>query len=311
MAEYNPDGKGPQVNLSSPSETIPHEADAVWGPGFWKRFPVRAFSAMVVATIMAACMSIVLGLADGRPAPWKASPTVLIAAATAVANALGRYALSEGVAVACKSTKLYHKRAIDVVTGWKKACSPGIKLEDLHHIYCFGNDVSSVVRYFYAFNFVALASLAVSFLPINGILLQRAITMSSIEVTSGMNMSLNLARQFPEGYTGIITNRGSQADILTTDFSRIVQDFASGTPQNLSTNACRGRCSGVIEAPGYTIQCREDKTSVNLSAPVQDSDGNFVFVSQNETYQPCSGPTTSATGVGHDILLELRLHDRG
>lgn len=57
---------------------------------------------MFVVITMGVCMGIVLYVADGREATWDVSPTVLLAAAAAIANAMGRYALVEGVAISCK-----------------------------------------------------------------------------------------------------------------------------------------------------------------------------------------------------------------
>lgn len=138
-------------------------------------------------------------------------------------------------------------------------------MEHLHHNYSFGEDLTSVLRYLKAFNFVALASLAVSILPINGVLLQRAITIRSAEIRSTVNMSINFAQQFPNGYTGIATTRTDETNLLTTDFTTIVQDYASGTVQNTSVATCRGRCSGTIQAAGYAIKCRESKASFDIS----------------------------------------------
>jgi hypothetical protein len=138
-------------------------------------------------------------------------------------------------------------------------------MEDLHHTYSFGEDLSSVLRYFKAFNFVALASIAVSILPINGILLQQATTIHSVEKTVPFTMSIPLAQKFPTGYTGIITSRGSTVDLLTSNFTTIVQDYNIGVEQNLSHSACNGRCSGIVQAAGYAIKCSTGKSFFNVS----------------------------------------------
>jgi len=85
-----------------------------------------------------------------------------------------------------------------------EAGSPETKLDDLRHCYSFGEDLTLVVRYFKAFNFVALATLIVSILPINGILPRRATTVQSVELTSPLNILINPARQFPNGYIVIL-----------------------------------------------------------------------------------------------------------
>lgn len=156
-------------------------------------------------------------------------------------------------------------------------------MENLHHSYSFGQGLGSIVRYFTAFNFVALASLAVSLLPINGILLQRAITIHAIDVPGPINMTIDFAQRFPDGYTGILTSRSDQVDLLTTNFTRIVQDLTSGTTQNISTNACGGRCTGAIQAAGYAIKCRENKTHIDISTPVEHSEVRHIAPTKQST----------------------------
>jgi hypothetical protein len=92
-----------KANPASSSKDGREPAGAAWNPGFWRRFPIWAAISILLSITMAGCMGLVLALANGKLANWKVSPTVILAATAAIANAMGRYALVEGVAISCKS----------------------------------------------------------------------------------------------------------------------------------------------------------------------------------------------------------------
>jgi hypothetical protein len=237
-----------KVSSQSP-EITDLSTHSPWHPGFWSRFPLKPFFALLFALAAAMVMIFVLARSNGQVANWRVSPPVLLAISAAVSNILIRYAQTKGVTIAW----------------WVKAMREGTQMKDLHETWAMGNSFDDALFSGTAFNFVALASIAVSLLPINGPLLQRASFVSSVVQTGDVNITIPMAQQFPDGYSGIITGRGGNVSVLTSNFTSVVAAFNANVPQNLTDSGCRGRCSGTVKTIGYAINCTSSTQAFNIS----------------------------------------------
>ncbi|KAH8687651.1 hypothetical protein BGZ60DRAFT_522299 [Tricladium varicosporioides] len=221
-----------------------------WRTGGFRRFPWLGFLAIAVAILAAIGMGTVLVVSNNAPiTDWKISPAVYLAVEAAIANVLLNYALSEGVTVAW----------------WVKAIKPGSTLTDLHHVWSYGTSVKSALLSGRRFNLVALAGLTVALAPLNGPLLQRASTISTMALHRNVRLTIPVAQEFPFGYTGTITGRSHQTGFLTTNFSSVVQDYVLKKPVNLTESGCDGKCTGVLQAAGYAISCQNFVYQFNMS----------------------------------------------
>jgi hypothetical protein len=143
---------------------------------------------------------------------------------------------------------------------------PGTQLHDLHDTWSAGTSVLDAVLSLRSFNLVAIAGVLMCAVPINGPLLQKSTSVRSKVVSETIRLELPIAKQYPGGYTGISTNRGAEIDLITSNFSTILQVFNRNEPINITTRSnssnyvCDGSCSTVIQAAGYHITC--DKTTL-------------------------------------------------
>jgi hypothetical protein len=74
---------------------------------------------------------------------------------------------------------------------------PGTQLKDLHNNWAFGSYFLDSLFSGFACNLVALASIAASLTPINGPLLQRASSITSIAQTTSVDLKIPGAQVFP------------------------------------------------------------------------------------------------------------------
>jgi hypothetical protein len=117
---------------------------------------------------------------------------------------------------------------------------------------------------------VALAGLAVTLVPINGPLLQRASVLHEHTI----------AQYFVPGYSGLVTQRHYNASIIRSDFGRLVNEFTAGKSTNIISSGCQGTCTGQVLGAGYKINCDEDTVSYNITHIM---DGNNGILKQYST----------------------------
>lgn len=221
-----------------------------WRPGLWRRLPWTGLLAVLGAVMAAAGMVAVVVLSNGEAvAAWRVQPSVVLAILSAAANILVRYGVSEGAAVAW----------------WVNALRPTSNARELHAVWAHASSLKSALLSGRAFDWLALAGIAASIIPINGPLLQRASTVSSQLRTEPVAFTVPIAQEFPPGYTGTITGRAHASNLLTRNFSAIVKDFTNSVPIGAPDSGCAGRCAGTLRGAGYAIACDAFTVAFNLS----------------------------------------------
>jgi Protein of unknown function (DUF3176) len=223
-----------------------------WIPGFWRRLPFGAALSLPAIIITLILMISVLISSNNRPiTEWPIQPSVYLAIGTAVTNILLAHALSQAATIAW----------------WVKALSPGTTLRGLHNTWSHYTSLPSAIwTGVPSLSIVAFASIAVALVPINGILLQRASTVSVHTVTDPLSLNIPIGQEFPDGYTGIITGTSHSPAMTTSKFNGVVQNYMAKRDVNVTSSGCKGRCTGVIQGAGYSIKCTAGTQPFNLTA---------------------------------------------
>jgi hypothetical protein len=223
-----------------------------WTPGFWRRLPFPSLLALLTIFITIILMITTLTSTNGRAiADSHVQPSVYLAIAAAAANVLLGYALGEAATVAW----------------WVKALSPGTTLRSLHDAWSHHTSILSAIwSGLPSLSIIALATIAVSLAPINGVLLQRASTVSINTITNTLSLKIPIAQEFPDGYTGIITGRVHYPVMTTSNFNGIVQNYMARKDINITNSGCTGHCSGVIQGAGYSISCTATTQPFDITA---------------------------------------------
>jgi hypothetical protein len=209
-----------------------------WEAGLWRRFPWLGIFALVIALAAAVVVTAVLVISNDKPIEnWRIQTTVYLSIASTIANIALRFAFAEGL----------------VIAWWYRAMGKNTKVADLHNVWAFGNEVKAALFAGRGFNRVALVSLAVSLVPINGPLLQRASVVTFRTDIQNKSITIPIAPEFPDGFTGIITCRSSQVALTTQNFASVVSDDRVGRPMTIPGSGCKDNCSGLLQGAGYAI----------------------------------------------------------
>ena len=230
-----------------------------WEPGLSK-LPWRGLTALVLAVAGVVVAFIVLAVSNGDEVRhWKFQPTVYIAIASTVTNIAVTYALFEGVTVAF----------------WAKAMKDGTTVANLHHIWDFGTSFISALLCGRHINLIAIASLLVAISPVNGPLYQRATTIGNVGIDRTQQLSANIAKLIPEGYTGVHTGRGTTVNMLTSNFSTIARNFYNRAPIHFES-ACIDSCKARIYGAGFRVNCSSYHAPFDAN-PQDEGNGSYYF----------------------------------
>jgi hypothetical protein len=115
---------------------------------------------------------------------------------------------------------------------------------------------------------IALAGLAVTLAPVNGPLLQRSTVVSEQTVIAPQNLTLPIALEFPNGYTGDIAGRVYRPSSISSGLSEILKRNSIGQAINITNSGCEGTCKGKLQGAGYEIRCTNESMpfTVDLQA---------------------------------------------
>ncbi|EXJ55845.1 hypothetical protein A1O7_08776 [Cladophialophora yegresii CBS 114405] len=234
---------------SSESEKLLQDSlqpDYPWVPGFWQRLPWAATMALILAILCGAACIAVLMVSDKQEVEgWSPRPSVWLAIFSALANASLRFALSEGVCIAW----------------WRRASMPGT-LGDLHRSWIAGVSLKAACWSVHRLNLVALASIILAVVAVDGPLLQRASSTKLAQISSTTSLNMTLAKELPFGYTGMDyvgdnAPKNNRA-ILTPWFLHQFLAYNQRSPILASPDlGCRGICIGEIEGAGLWRNCTE------------------------------------------------------
>lgn len=174
------------ANASSCGYDVIDKKGNPWQPSFFRRAPWLGLLAMLGASIGVLAAIIVLQLSNNKSVDdWTVQPTVYLAIASAATNIFLHFALTEAVTVAW----------------WRRALQRDTTIADLHRSWKYGQSLWAALTSGRHFNALALASILVAIVPINGPLLQRASRIRQGHFEYDTDLHINIAHKIPEGYS--------------------------------------------------------------------------------------------------------------
>lgn len=263
-----------------------------WRTGFWRRAPISGVLALITGILCAIATIAVLKASDGLPinhwrvGGYNVQPTVLLSVFATLANALFRYALTEGAKIS-----------------WWVHAQQGTSIGALHRSWDHAQSALPIATAGRDITFNAVASFFVVLLLIDGPLFQRA---SSVGVVTRHNTTELVvpisSSPFMAGATGIYADHDYQSDptLMNPLFSKILQHYNNRDPIVLPEFGCKGRCELQIIAPGWDIECDSWTSPYQLM-----TSGDFIKWENasynNESY---SGPADMQTVFWSNITYD-------
>jgi hypothetical protein len=277
---------GSDPSFSTTQSRHGRPADTSWKTGLWRRFPHTGMLSVLAAILASVCMIYIVSTSDGKPINhWKYQPTVYLSITYTIANLALQYALAQAVTMAW----------------WIKALKGDSSVRDLHNIWAFGSSFVDILASPKSFNIVALAGLAVALAPINGPLLQRSSIVIERTRAELKNLTIPIALEFPDGYTGdIAAMRGSyEPTAISGSFSEILKQHNNRQAINITNVGCEGTCKGTLLGAGYDIHCWNESTRATNADNRTREDAGFgwrttPFVSEF-TYEEVENPVINFT----------------
>jgi hypothetical protein len=247
-----------QDDADQPQDKETSTHGRAWETGAGKRFPWAAGAACLLAIMgTAACVG-VLAVADNTPiSTWHVAPSVILAILAVVVNTSLAFALAEAVNY----------------RWWIQALAGGSTLNDLERVWMYGTSFGAALMAGKHVNHVALASVAITILAIDGPLLQRAISTTVRDISISQSpVNITLANQIPLGYSGMdLTGEtgGFLASPLVTErFQEVVRQYQQREPIVAhSITGCQGICSGDLQGAGFQVDCVESTSTKQWWSP--------------------------------------------
>ncbi|KAH8599205.1 hypothetical protein B0O99DRAFT_683187 [Bisporella sp. PMI_857] len=207
------------------------------------------------------------------------------------------------------------------VSWWYRASRKQVTVADLHNTWAAGSLIEAVLAW-KAFNYVALATIFAATLPINGILLQNAISPVTAVVSRVKPVDFNIASKIPKGWTSATLNDENTVAMIDAKWAYILPHVISNekgwvdTWSNLTT--CTDWCSATVSGIGFRATCNETTEPYSLlydSQYFNDTIGE-VLLDGNITYnavdniigvltQTKPDPTCEGNFVIHNCSLEM------
>jgi hypothetical protein len=163
------------------------------------------------------------------------------------------------------------------VTWWVRATKQRTTLADLHYIWATENKLLDAITEWKVFNYILFATVMVATLPVNGILLQQAISSETIiKDLWATSTNFSISDHLPQGVTATIDPDGS-LDLYRYDWQQampeVVGNYDLSFKQSPRTNTtCRGYCEAVVRGIGFESHCEESLLLVDL--PLDQQQGH-------------------------------------
>lgn len=248
-----------------------------WVPGVLKRLPLGGLLALLGVAICSIGPVAILKFSDGQPtATWPdqkypVQPAVLLSICAAIGNTLLRYALFQGWSIA-----------------WWLDALRGSTVGDLHRHWEYGTSFLAAITSARHFNRIALGTLIVSIVVIDGPILQKATSSTTRPVISLANITAHISpNQLPLGYTATLT--GHSGTIFPNfDFvQKVMQGFNNRAAIQIGYTGCNGICNTTLQAAGFDVQCSHSTEPYNIN--LESAGTSYAMGSTNITFGGYSG----------------------
>jgi hypothetical protein len=274
--DVDSDGAQVENNVSYQRQIDPiTRRGRAWRTGIIRRFPWSAGSASLLAILCtAACVGVLVAADESPVSQWRVAPSVVLAILIAVVNASLSFALAEAVNY----------------RWWIQAVDGSSTLADLERVWMYGTSFASALISGRHVNLVALASVAVTILAIDGPLLQRAISAIEKDVhVSQSPVNVTLADQIPLGYSGLEISSGGHflsSPLISEQFQEVVRQYQQREPIVAhSIVGCYGTCRGDVQGAGLQVVCEETVTNKPWFVPGTGNE-TIVFSEQGSVLSP-------------------------
>lgn len=194
---------------------------------------------------------LILAESDGKAtSSWRVQPSVYLAIASAFTNIFLRFALNQAVTVAW----------------WRRASRPNTTIADLHRYWSFGDSLWESITSGRHVNIIAVASILVAIVPINGPFLQRASRVRFAAIQKSSNVGVQIAPTLPEGYAGVISGRQATVSLLSSGFRKVVDASNTNEPIHINSQGCVGQCAMAIPGAGFQVNCEPTTSQYKLES---------------------------------------------
>ncbi|KAI9833511.1 MAG: hypothetical protein M1819_003670 [Sarea resinae] len=235
----------------------PKPGDEGARPHYFSQIPWAGISASMGVILCAVASAIILAVSNGDLVDsWTVQPTVWLAVLSAVANTLLSFAFHEGA----------------TIIWWRKSLQGG-SLDEIHRTWSFGDSLLASVKHARHFRWISFARIMATLAMIDGPLLQRASTVTTHNVTTPVNMTMQIATGLPVGYSGFATGLNNNffpdqysVPLLTPNFAGVMSGYTNRVPMTPLFSGCSGDCLVTVKAFGLVPSCSNTTKSINYGA---------------------------------------------
>ncbi len=148
------------------------------------------------------------------------------------------------------------------ITWWYKAIDRRATLESLHEVWVTGNSTASVLRSWRRFTNISLATLCIAILPLNGFILQGAISTPLWIERNEASISIPIARTLPLGYSGWYD--GNSVDLVSA-FGLVWEDVWQQVVNPTGSSYLQYAFFGSLDRNGSALDLGYDNSSTYIA----------------------------------------------
>ncbi|KAL2071034.1 hypothetical protein VTL71DRAFT_12269 [Oculimacula yallundae] len=223
---------------------LEEEKDRNFSSKLMRRFPVLGALGLVGSGMTCLLSWMTLYFFSGHEViegGYLPKPAAWLSVILSLNSILAHMAVSQGVAVGW----------------WYRASRKGATVEELHNVWATGSSIGAALTTWKAFNYIALATVFVGTLPINGILLQNAMTSGVNYHQVNRTANFSIATSLPEGFSADLSVDGSvgtYSSLWQTAIPEVIGNVDQFYKSTNPLNTCKGDCSGIVEAVGFQVE---------------------------------------------------------
>ncbi|KAG4431773.1 hypothetical protein IFR05_012749 [Cadophora sp. M221] len=165
------------------------------------------------------------------------------------------------------------------ISWWYRASRRKATVEELHNVWATGSSIAAALTTWKAFNYIALATVFVGTLPINGILLQNAMTSGINYHQVNKTANFSIATSLPAGFSADLNVDGS-VGTYNSLWQTIIPDIVGNVDGFYKSfdlmNSCKGDCSATVEAVGFQVEDVCPTYTIPYSLPADTSSNSTV-----------------------------------
>ena len=223
-----------------------------------RRFPILGAAGLFGSLCTIALSAMTLHFFDKQPVEERAfrllpKPAAFLSVILSLNTLMVHLAISQGMAV----------------SWWVRASHKNATVKDMHNTWAAGSIIEALLAW-KAFNYVALATVIVATLPVNGVLLQNALTSFRGSVSlNPIPVDYNFANRIPINWTSGSLNGDGSVGVYDNKFANILSDvmarnFSDSVITKSSLTNCNGTCTANLTGLGFSTTCLSEWVPYNM-----------------------------------------------